>query len=233
MLAYQILAALLSIVGNAVQPPISFSNDGAWCWFQDERAIIHEGKLILGAVAAGTHDPQRRGNVEVTTYDLNTGQKTCTVLHQNLQRDDHDSPAFILRADGRILAMYCKHGNENTIYYRITEAPGDSTRWLPEQTYCPSQRSRVTYTNLLRLAAENNGQGRLYNFYRGYDNQSKPSWMTSDNDGQTWVARGVVIDFSGRRRHRPYVKYSSNERDTIHFLFTEGHPNEFDKAIGQ
>jgi hypothetical protein len=230
-LTYRVIVAVLSIAGSFQPTPIRFSNDGAWCWFQDERAIIHDGKLILGAVAAGKRDPQRRGNVEVLTYDLDTGHTVRTVLHTQLQQDDHDSPAFIVLADGRILAMYCKHGNENRIYYRITREPGDTTQWQAEQTYCPSQTSRVTYTNLLYLAAENTGKGRLYNFYRGYDRKSKPSWMTSDDEGHTWTSRGLVIDFSGSRNHRPYVKYAANGRDTIHFLFTEGHPNEFDNSL--
>ncbi|HNV15774.1 MAG TPA: hypothetical protein PKL63_14025 [Dermatophilaceae bacterium] len=29
------------------------NDDGAWSWFEDERAIIHNGKLIAGSVAAG------------------------------------------------------------------------------------------------------------------------------------------------------------------------------------
>lgn len=231
MLVYRVLITVLSVLGNAAPTPISFSSDGAWCWFQDERAIIHDGKLILGAVAAGTHDPERRGNIEVVTYDLDTGHTVRSVLHARLQRDDHDSPAFVVLGDGRILAMYCKHGNENRIYYRITQGPGDVTQWQAEQTYRPSERSRVTYTNLLRLADENSGRGRLYNFYRGYDGKSKPSRMISDDEGQTWGAGGLLIDFAGSRRHRPYVKYSSNGSDTIHFLFTEGHPNEFDNSL--
>jgi hypothetical protein len=32
-------------------------------------------------------------------------------------------------------------------------------------------------------------------------------------------------------RHRPYVKFASNERDTIHFAFTEGHPRDFNNGI--
>jgi hypothetical protein len=29
---------------------ITFNDDGAWCWFQDERALIHKNRLIVGSV---------------------------------------------------------------------------------------------------------------------------------------------------------------------------------------
>jgi len=32
-------------------PLIEFNDDGGWCWFEDERAIVAGGKLILGTIA--------------------------------------------------------------------------------------------------------------------------------------------------------------------------------------
>ena len=39
------------VEGNLIQ----FNNNGAWCWYQDERAIVdtEQGKLILGSDASG------------------------------------------------------------------------------------------------------------------------------------------------------------------------------------
>ncbi len=216
---------------QAAPPVVTLNDDGGWCWFEDERAIVHDGKLIVGTIAAGTHDPARRGNVELTVLDLATGATRRCVLHERLERDDHDSPALAVCGDGRLLAMYCKHGSENRIYYRRSQQPGDATRWQEEQVYIPSESSRVTYSNLFRLTAEKDGRGRIYNFYRGHNASFKPSWMLSDDDGQTWTARGVWIDFPASRKHRPYVKYCSNGRDTIHFAFTEGHPRDVDNSI--
>jgi hypothetical protein len=164
-------------------------------------------------------------------YDLASGAIQRSVLHERLQLDDHASPAFVGRRDGRLRAMYSKHGGENRIYFRVSERPGDATQWREEQVFTPSTTSRVTYSNLFCLTSENSGDGRLYNFFRGYDDSFKPSWMSSDDDGETWTARGLWIDFPAAAKHRPYVKYASNGRDTIHFAFTEGHPRDFDNSV--
>lgn len=212
---------------------ITFNDDGGWCWFQDERAIISGGKLIIGSVASGARNPARKGDIEVTVYDLASGGIRHSTLHKanaNGGRtpwfDDHNAPAFLARPDGRILAMYAQHGREACHYYRISE-PGDPTRWGEEKTFAPSAKSRVTYTNLHWLPAER----RIYDFYRGFDDSFKPSWEYSEDLGETWKAGEVFINVPARFRHRPYVKYASNGRDTVHIAYTDGHPRNFDNSI--
>ncbi|MPY89072.1 MAG: hypothetical protein GEU99_14225 [Luteitalea sp.] len=178
---------------------IVFNDNGAWSWFSDERAIIDNGKLIIGSVAdaSGAGGAARDGNVEVTTYDLASGQITRTVLHAGLEADDHDSPALVVLPDGRYLAMYAKHHKDTLSRYRISAQPGAATAWQAERTRdnristqpgaaaarqperTRDNRNRTTYSNLFRLSAE----GRLYNFTRaaGFD----PNVLTSHDDGQT------------------------------------------------
>ncbi len=229
---FALVTLLFASLPVAAQPPvITLNDDGGWCWFEDERAIVVNGQLTLGSVSAGAHDLSRKGNIEATTYDLASAASHRSVLHAGLQLDDHNSPAFCVLGDGRVLALYCKHGPENQIYYRISQQPGDTMHWQEEQAFVPSANSRVTYSNPFRLAGENNQRGRIYNFYRGYDNSFKPSWMTSDDDGRSWTAHGLWIDFPSEQRHRPYVKYTSNNQDTVHFVFTEGHPRNFDNSL--
>ena len=52
------VALLVAFLGTllAAQTPIVFNDDGAWSWFQDERVIIHQGKLIIGSVASRSGD---------------------------------------------------------------------------------------------------------------------------------------------------------------------------------
>ncbi len=203
-------------------------DDGGWCWFEDERAIAVNGKLLFGVVASG-----RKGNVEAVTYDPKTGQSKVFVLHQpespEEQRrwmDDHNSPAFLLRPDGRVLALYAKHGVDEKIYYRISE-PKDTTRWGEERIFVPSPTSRVTYSNPHYLSAEK----RIYNFFRGIHNSFKPSYAYSEDGGETWTAGNVFINVPTEFRHRPYVKYASNGKDTVHIAYTDGHPRNFDNSI--
>ena len=223
-----------SVWGQRAQPVIVFNDDGGWCWFEDQRAIVYKDKLVIGSVAAGVHDPSRSGNIEVVTYELATGHRHLTVLHPNLSHgpdnryDDHNSPVFLVRPDGRILTVYSEHGWENHFYHRVSANPGDATEWQAERTFVPSARSEVTYSNLLWLGAENGGKGRIYDFFRGLDGRNKPSYAWSDDQGETWKAGNVFIDVPGEFLHRPYVRYVSNGTDTVHLFYTDGHPNEFE-----
>ena len=162
MLPRFLLPALLVVslgsspAGLMAEAPITFMQDGGWCWYQDPRAIIADGKLVIGAVSG------RTGDVKVSVYDLAAARDLGTaVLHADFQRDDHDVPAFYLRPDGRLLAMYAKHGTEK-IHYLALSAPGDFLTWerLPSHDYHYPDGRGVTYTNLHRV--EN--QGLLYNF---------------------------------------------------------------------
>ena len=214
---------------------ITFNDDGAWSWFEDERAITHNGKLLIGSVAAGTHDESRKGDIELVTYDVASGRKTLSELHNGLLTargayDDHNSPALLARPDGRLLTVYSMHGPENRFYYRISTGPHDPTRWQAERTFTPSESSRITYSNLHYLGRENGEKGRIYNFYRGFNDSFKPSYAYSDDWGETWVSGNIFLDVADKVRHRPYVKYASNGRDTIHFFYTEGHPRNFDNS---
>jgi hypothetical protein len=229
------LAAFLPapVPGASPRVPVVLNDDGGWCWFQDERALVTGGRLVFGSVAAGRSDPARRGQVEATTVDLGTGAATrftlsATPVEKPGRYDDHDTPAFVVRADGRLVAVWAGHGFDNRILSRLSLRPGDATAWGEERTFVPSPSSSVTYSNLYRLAGE---RGRIYDFYRGLDNRFKPSVAWSDDEGETWKKGGVVIDVPAAFRHRPYVKYASDGKDTIHLAYTEGHPRNFDNSL--
>jgi hypothetical protein len=226
-----LLLALALAAAHAADGPIIFNDDGGWCWFEDERVIVHQGKLIIGSVATGRTDAARAGNIEVTVYDLASGKSSVHVLHRpsgpediKRWRDDHNSPAFVVHPDGRILAMYSQHGPEERIYYRIAAHPES---WGEEKVFIPSPSSRVTYSNLHVLARE----GRIYDFFRGFNASNKPSYAWSEDWGETWRPGGVFIDVPAAFKHRPYVKYASNGRDTVHIAYTEGHPRNFDNSV--
>ena len=229
--------ALLVLVssGTAVadKPLIPFvlSDDGAWCWFQDERALVRGSTIWVASVASGSMDGKRQGDTDLVEYDLKSGQLTQSELHDQLEADDHAAPALWLRPDGRLLAVYSKHGSENCYYSRLTRLPGNFSDWLPESRFIPSDGSRITYSNLHFLSAENGRRGRLYNFFRGLDASFKPSYAFSDDWGATWQAGNIVIDVPLAFRHRPYVKYASNGVDTIHLVYTDGHPRDFDNSV--
>ena len=213
--------------------PVVLNDDGGWCWFQDERALVVGERLVFGSVAAGRTEPSRLGMVEATSVELATGAATrfrlnATPVERAGVYDDHDTPAFVVRGDGRLLAVWAGHGYDNRILSRVSLRPGDATAWGEERTFVPSPTSSVTYSNLQRLAGE---QGRIYDFFRGLDNRFKPSLAWSDDEGLSFKGGGVVIDVPAAFRHRPYVKYASDGKQSVHLAYTEGHPRNFDNSL--
>ncbi len=199
-----------------------FMEEGGWCWFQDPRAIIHQGKLLLGAVQ-GNDD----GSAYVGVYDLQTKQVLGkSIMHKNFKRDDHNSPVMYARPDGTVLAMYALHNNNKLHYYRISKS-ADLLTWGDELTFKHDypNAGTVTYMNLYSLPKEK----KLYNFFRGIE--FNPCFMTSLDEGVTWGEPTHFIANEILGRHRPYTRYASNGTDTIHVCFTDGHPDQFGNSI--
>lgn len=46
----------------------TFMKDGGWCWYESPRAIIHNGKLIIGAISGVS------GDIRVGVFDLKTNK---------------------------------------------------------------------------------------------------------------------------------------------------------------
>src|SRR5690606_24273062 len=165
-------------------------------WFEDERIIVDPvaGKLLLSSVAdgAGAGGASRNGDIDLASYDLNTGDIDSFVLHPGLQADDHNSAALLVRPDGRYLAVWNTHGSTQLHYYRISTNPGDATSWGPLQTF--NNGAGTTYSNVYRLADVNGGNGRIYNFTRtvGFN----PNYNVSDDEGETWSYGGRLMSWT-------------------------------------
>ena len=203
---------------------IQFNDNGGWCWYQDERVIVHDGKLILATVASepGKDGSSRKGDIEVASYDISKGGPVeKIILHKNLQSDDHNTPALLALPNGNILAMYSKHSSDHNIRYRITQKSGDLSVWSDE--HISTRKAGACYSNVFQLSSE---KGRIYDFYRGEN--YNPNFIISDDNGKTWEYGGHLIR---KDKHRPYVKYASNNKDKIHFVTTEGHPRDYDNSI--
>ena len=211
---------------------ILFNDNGAWCWYQDERAIVdpQAGKLLLNSVAAsrpGVNGP-RDGHVDLTTFDLNTGARTLFVLGQ-IQEDDHNVAALLKRPDGRYLAVYTNHGTDRVTRYRVSVNPEDTREWTPERQFdwrpTPGNNFNVTYSNLFYLKAED----KVYNFVRA--NDRSPNMLLSTDQGETWTYGGQLTRSENVGYVNGYFKYASNGIDRIHFIATEAHPRDYNNGI--
>jgi hypothetical protein len=225
-----ILLILISFLTYACQNKgeevIIFKENGSWCWFQDERTIIHDNHLIFGSVADryGKNGEALDGNIDVTYYDLGTNTLIGTyALHERSVADDHNAPAFLPLPDGRLLSVYTQHNEDSLIRYRIS-MESSPLEWGPERSVTGSDK--VSYSNLHFIQSDNNGKGRIYDFYRGKDRS--PYYIFSDDLGNSWQAGYRMINFE---KQWPYVKYASDGESKIHFVTTESHPRFWDCSI--
>jgi protocatechuate 3,4-dioxygenase beta subunit len=192
--------------------------DGAWCWFQDPRAIHYVGlhdRTYVGYVTTA-------GDIDVLALDDPTGTVYQTVLHPRLVADDHAAPGLEVLPDGRIAVFYAGHVG-STMYYRVSTNPEDVSSFGPEQTVPVNVSGPYgyTYANPIYLSAEH----RTYLFFRGAD--ARPVMTYSDDNLQTWSpAHTLVLPVGAVQGQRPYAKYATNGTDTIYFTFDDGHPRE-------
>ncbi len=213
------------VSGNLIQ----FNDNGAWCWYQDERAVIDimGGKLIIGSDASGSGvgGSSRNGNIEVVIFDLKTGLlRRFTLMETSC--DDHNAPAFLVRPDGKYLVLYAKHYDDSS-RYRIY----DGNNWTEQQKFdwnsIPGGTDfSTTYSNLFYLSAED----KVYNIVRCY--ARSPNLMVSTDLGQTWSYGGLLTEPDRSIGYvNGYFKYSSNGVDRIDFVCTEHHPRDYNTSI--
>ena len=184
--------------------------DGAWCWFQDPRAVRYVGaydKIYYGYVA-------RNGDIKIDSYNDN-GHKDTFTLHPALDINDHAAPALLITHDGSISVFYSKH-NANTMYYRTSINPEDIAAFRDEMLFTGGGL-QVCYPNPIQLSGED---GSVYLFYRKRTGESptleRASYRVS-RDSKHFGAEQDVIDVG----NRTYCKVVSNGTDKIHFCVTK------------
>lgn len=208
----------------------SFTDDGAWCWFSDPRAVYYEGEHKR--TYAGWVDSN--GSIMVGYYDHDTGELKEYTLKKEYQVDDHNNPSFHITEKGKLLVFYSKHATEEPILLSKSKNPEEISDWeepkildLNDTTRYSDFSDTYTYTNPQYLRDEN----ALFLYWRGSD--FKPNYAVSNDMGETW-SKGDIFILPDREypERRPYVKVSSNGSDKIHFAFTQGHPRmEEDNSI--
>jgi hypothetical protein len=218
------------VKGNLIQ----FNDNGGWCWYQDERAVIDivGGKLLLGSDGSslGVGGSPRSGDVEAVLFDLKTRSLQRFTLKEGnsiFYCDDHNAPAFLVRPDRKYLAFYAAHFNDTSSHYRVF----DGSTWGSERLFDWKKERpgganfQTTYSNLWYLAAE----GRLYNFVRG--NNKSPNIMVSTDMGETWVYGGQLTTNANVGYNNGYYKYWGNGVDRIDFICSDYHPRDFPTSI--
>lgn len=180
--------------------------DGAWCWFNDPRAIyykgIHEQTYISWV--------NRSGDIMIGAYDHTTGQYHEKMLFPKLEADDHDNPALFIRNDGRLIVFFSKHTTAPG-HRLISTNPEDISSWGEDYQY----GENVTYP--YPFQADN----QIFVFYRGLN--WHPTLMVSNDNGQSFDPPAQIIAGGGAR---PYIRYCQDKTGAIHMAFTTGHPRD-------
>jgi len=197
------------------------ANDGAWTWYNDPRAIFHNGKLFFGYVRAAD------SKSTLSVFDLASGRTTNLWVSGFTQLDDHNVPGLLAKADGTLLAVYSRHLSDEYFSYRTSQStnPVANDGWNAELSI-PNSGASMTYANPFQLSAEG---GKIFNFCR---NQNfNPTVFTSTDGGTNWSAPQLFIQTGSGGTIRPYVKYSSNYTNRIDFLYTDGHPRDVANSL--
>ena len=211
-------ASSLAVAAGGPAQVSELIGDGAWCWFQDPRAIHYVGqhdRTYVGYVTS-------TGDIDVLALDDPTGTVYQTVLHPALVADDHAAPGLEVLPDGRIAVFYAGHVG-NAMFYRVSTNPEDVTSFGPELSVPVNVLGPYgyTYANPVYVPAEH----RTYLFFRGGDARPVMTW--SDDNLQTWSpAHTLVLPSGALPGQRPYAKYATNGTDTVYFTFDDGHPRD-------
>ncbi len=199
-----------------------FTDDGAWCWFSDPRAILLHGKR-KGVLSGWVKED---GTVEAALLNPKKGKIVFQSLYPQLEVDDHDNPAFVELSNQRPLVFYTKHSKVDLFYHhgaskrKLLFDEAQQFNPISEAQLAAFPKRHITYANPYELKQE---AGRIYCFGRwtGY----KPNMMWSDDQGATFTTSRVFISSKPfDDNNRPYVKYFSDGESKIHIVFTDGHP---------
>jgi hypothetical protein len=194
--------------------------DGAWTWFNDERAVFHQGSLFTGYVKGN-------GQYGVTRYDPATHEVFHMIISTGTsqQQDDHNNPSITVLPDGKLLLLYAKHLGGSQFYQRTSRValPSTAADWGPE--IVRPLGANNTYNNTYLLSGE---ADRIYNFHRNLN--FNPTITISNDLGATWETPVPFISV-GTNNTRPYPRYCSNKTDRIDMIYTDGHPRDVDNSI--
>lgn len=194
------------------ESPQTFTDNGAWCWFQDPRAVYVEGEFKRTYAQWMT----REGDLQIGSFDHESKQIQVHTIKKNWKNDDHNVGSFLVLPDKRLMVFYAQH-NGHGLYCRTATSPEDITDWQPEVAV--SETDRITYNHPVYLSDEK----RFYVFWRG------PSWkptFSTSTDGKTWSEPTILVQEPEKSATtvRPYLKLVSDGKANIHVVYTDGHP---------
>jgi len=207
---------------------IQYNDDGGWCWYQDERAVVDAKgkKLVIGSVG---FKGSRSGNIEAVVYDMATGKASAPAKLGNISVDDHSAPALNVRRDGKYVAVWAGHRVDCKSYYNVY----DGSAWSAAKNFdwatkgCPwdsDSTHMITYSNVWYASPT-----QMFDIVRSVS--TSQAILSSSDDGSSWSFLGRMTYTQTVGYVAGYYKYWGNNTDRIDFLGTEAHPRDNDNSL--
>ena len=214
-----LLASAISAKAQQSYSGQQLTEEGAWCWFADPRAIHYtNADGSINASYIGYIDVH--GNVKAMQLDHNTGRRTEVLVRSYFQPDDHNNPTFLVLPDERVLIIYSRHTDEPAFYYRVSKRPGDISALGEEK--CIVTNHNTTYPSPFLMSDD---PEHFYLCWRGLGWHPTIARLTlPDAEDNVQIAWGPyqMVQSTGAR---PYAKYYSNGKDKLYMTYTTGHPD--------
>lgn len=229
-----VLSALSLTAGSALvdgQSPGSsggaceatLTEDGAWSWFSDPRALCIDGRIVACWVRSD-------GTLQVGELSRDGRSTAIADLATGLAPDDHNCPALLETSDGRLTAFFAGHAEPGGhVMTRTTVEPGSIEEWGECASIMTNTRGAggATYANPIPIPGS---EDRAYVFWRG------GNWKPTISTGQyspetaswTWSEARTFIAAPGGR---PYAKYRPFDPESMGVAFTDGHPRDTDNNV--
>ena len=133
--------------GFANDSSLSFASDGAWCWFQDPRAVHIRHRYRRTYATWVT----RAGALQIGAHDHDARETSILELKSGWNADDHGSGSLLVLPDCRLMAFYSQH-NGTGLFCRTTSRPEDIDEWDDE--IAVTRAPGLTYANPVYLSDE-------------------------------------------------------------------------------
>ena len=190
--------------------------DGIWTWFNHPVASVANGKLFVGAwPGTAVQRPI------ICMYDLANGDEALSVFPTGTtvlgQTDDHDNPAVLPLADGKILIAWGEHNGDS--FCCTTSNANDIRSWGSVVTVNTAETD--SYWQLMQAGDSSN---TIYWFHRRINGAARPQYFrTSTDNGATWSSS---TQFATTSSQRPYFRWWKTSGSRFDFACTQGQPNE-------
>lgn len=185
-----------------------FTN-GIWTWFNTPVATYHNGKIYIGAFDCTTAQKAR-----VAEYPISLGAASVVSLSPDIgETDDHDNPAMLRLASGKIFAAWSIHNGDS--WCAKSTSSDDASAF--DSTVNVNTADSDSYAQCLQATYNST----IYWFFRR--NTQEQFFRTSADDGATWSS---ATQFLANGTERPYGRWWRTSGTRFDFFYTNAHPNE-------